>query len=522
MKVAYIPYYSNEMNDVAFSKKFDYRWSNFLKRKLEENGHEIHTYDILPFEEADAILSFDNVYFQNMKLFNRIMACNKLGCVTHIDYEPPSANCRIHDDAGLRTLSKMFKNLITYNDNVIGDNIIKGCIGDFFTEEREYLHDFKERKLVTILANYRVSLMLFGQHPYELYSERGRAVKYFQDKCPKDFDLYGNFWTDDLKKCYVRPVARDEKLNVISKYKFLVSYDSLCNQNGYISEKIFDCFNAKTVPIYYGADNVTDYIPKGCFIDKRDFKSYDELYDYLVNMDEETYEEYIRNIEEFLKSDNYSNLFSSEASANILYDALMKPKVNRNTKEVKDILSKFEELRKSDIKYNYANNFYDYHVPNLVEINSYDILKKGFDVDYNLKFKFYSSYDKELSVYYKVNGKNKYNKLEVSKEKLEGVYNGASYTFYLSIFDIISYSKLALFVKYNNSYYPLNIETLIPFDSFTNYFKLYIAYNYFYVKKSFKDKILSLYHNNRLIRVIYKLIRFPFKLIKILLEVFYK
>ena len=47
-----------------------------------------------------------------------------------------------------------------------------------------------------------------------------------------------------------------------------------------VSEKIFDCFAAGNVPIYWGASNVTDYIPEDCFIDMRSFSSFEELYQF--------------------------------------------------------------------------------------------------------------------------------------------------------------------------------------------------------------------------------------------------
>ena len=41
---------------------------------------------------------------------------------------------------------------------------------------------------------------------------------------------------------------------------------------GYISEKIFDCFFAGTVPLYLGAPDIEDYIPADTFIDLRQFR----------------------------------------------------------------------------------------------------------------------------------------------------------------------------------------------------------------------------------------------------------
>ncbi|MRN51404.1 hypothetical protein GJU94_16550, partial [Brucella sp. 10RB9214] len=64
-----------------------------------------------------------------------------------------------------------------------------------------------------------------------------------------------------------------------------------------------DCFFAGCVPIYWGANNVTDYIAENCFIDKRKFKTYDELYNYMTSMSDQQYLEYLDNIEKYLNSD---------------------------------------------------------------------------------------------------------------------------------------------------------------------------------------------------------------------------
>ena len=39
------------------------------------------------------------------------------------------------------------------------------------------------------------------------------------------------------------------------------------NVNGYVTEKIFDAFKAGCVPVYWGAENITKYVPAECFID---------------------------------------------------------------------------------------------------------------------------------------------------------------------------------------------------------------------------------------------------------------
>jgi tetratricopeptide (TPR) repeat protein len=65
-------------------------------------------------------------------------------------------------------------------------------------------------------------------------------------------------------------------------------------------DKIYDCLETRTLPIYLGAPDVEKYIPPGCFINFRKFKNYRELDKYLQNLDDQTYLEYIRNIDQWV------------------------------------------------------------------------------------------------------------------------------------------------------------------------------------------------------------------------------
>lgn len=83
---------------------------------------------------------------------------------------------------------------------------------------------------------------------------------------------------------------------------------------GYITEKIFDSFFSGCIPVYWGANNIETYIPENCFIDKRKFLSYEDLYSYMKEMSDEEYIGYINNIQAFLKSD-LSSPFKAETFA---------------------------------------------------------------------------------------------------------------------------------------------------------------------------------------------------------------
>jgi len=91
------------------------------------------------------------------------------------------------------------------------------------------------------------------------------------------------------KETYPSSLAKLKKLN---EYKF-----NLCLENcyhelwsyDYITEKIFDCFKAKTVPVYLGCYNVEEHIPSELFIDLRRFRSIKELSEYLVQFPDDLF-----------------------------------------------------------------------------------------------------------------------------------------------------------------------------------------------------------------------------------------
>jgi hypothetical protein len=98
------------------------------------------------------------------------------------------------------------------------------------------------------------------------------------------------------------------------KFKYNICYENTFNINGYITEKIFDCFIAGCVPIYLGAPNISDYIPNNTFIDRRNFNSDYELIQFLKKINEFEYSDYQDNILNFLKSDKAKKFTSSYTS----------------------------------------------------------------------------------------------------------------------------------------------------------------------------------------------------------------
>lgn len=112
---------------------------------------------------------------------------------------------------------------------------------------------------------------------------------------------YDNILAD--KSCYNSP----ELLDVFNRYKFIICVEN-SNTNGYITEKIFNIFLAKSIPIYDGAPDVENYINEQAFI------KFNEMFIkkvvYLAN-NKDRYN-YVVNLPKFNKNNNMIESFEEK------------------------------------------------------------------------------------------------------------------------------------------------------------------------------------------------------------------
>ncbi|NGX62905.1 MAG: hypothetical protein KR126chlam6_00307 [Candidatus Anoxychlamydiales bacterium] len=259
-----------------------------LANVIEEKGYKvIETNSFKNLKNAKKIVVFD-IHKKKIRKIKKL-SHNKLILFT---WEPPAVIKENHDKKYLSYFSKVY----TFNDDLI-DN--KKYFKFYYPDAKDMIAsniDFKDKKFCTQIISNKTS-----DHISEIYTERKKAIRFFEEHAIADFDLFGQGWNANEFISYKGSIAN--KIDVLKNYKFSICFENSKNIKGYITEKIFDCFHAKVIPIYLGADNITDYIPKNCFIDKRDFKSYPELFIYLKTMSNEDYLTYIQNIKKFLNSE---------------------------------------------------------------------------------------------------------------------------------------------------------------------------------------------------------------------------
>eukprot|EP01133_Synstelium_polycarpum_P001533 gene1533-1790_t len=86
------------------------------------------------------------------------------------------------------------------------------------------------------------------------------------------------------------------KMELMKEYKFVLAFEN-GNTTDYVTEKLFQAYLGKTLPVYMGANNVEDWTPGNHSVIRTDqFKSPKDLADYLlkVGSDQSLYEEYFK------------------------------------------------------------------------------------------------------------------------------------------------------------------------------------------------------------------------------------
>jgi len=217
-------------------------------------------------------------------------------------------------------LHECFSRVYTWNDEMVDNKKYFKFYYPVLLPMISNVVPFEEKKFCTLVSGHVPNLEKYPKkYPQELYSHRVKAIEFFEKVGEDGFEFYGRNWDKNCYKSYRGPCS--DKINVIKNYKFSICYENCRDVPGYITEKIFDCFAAGNVPVYWGPANVTDFIPADCFIDRKKFATLDELYLFLKTMSKEEYQGYLDRIQNYLKSEQ-AQVFSPAHYEKIFLEAI--------------------------------------------------------------------------------------------------------------------------------------------------------------------------------------------------------
>lgn len=302
-----------------------------LAKRLSKDGIAAHTVDCAKDLKNALAVFFIEVPRKGDKYFEQCLKAGLEGRMHLILLEPPATRPDNYDKANHRHFTRVF----TWRDDLVdGKKYFKNNFSMPYLEGEKIGFmggntPFPEKKLLCL-----VSANKYSSHQCQLYTERMRAIRFMEKNHPAEFSLYGQRWDLPVLHCDLAENAGlnnfakflnklgsrsptrlvpswqypsylgglDSKFPSLGRHKFSICYENQSGLPGYVSEKIMDAFLAGNVPVYLGASNIGEHVPSSCFVDKRNFPSYEGLYAHLKSMGEKEHSEYLRNIREFLNS----------------------------------------------------------------------------------------------------------------------------------------------------------------------------------------------------------------------------
>lgn len=325
-------YLRNIAFDIKKNKGIEATIFSTLKKYLKRKNIEIITYDVSTKQSPFKYVYFDMPYPWNFKAWrvivrNRkknILICNESALIIPFNY--------------WKILHLFFAKVYTWYEPLIDKKKYRKILhpkSSFGIDKKP--KNFKDKNFLILINANKLPFFPFkflSSFGRELYSERIKAIEYFEKAIPDKFFLYGKGWNKPkkynltekifgFKKYSTYKGEIDDKLELLSNFKYTICFENLTEVNDYITEKISDCFKAKCVPIYWGASNIKKYIPKNCFIDYRDFENYEELLKYLNSISEDIYNEYIENIQKLLKDQKFLDTWFEEGFAKFFLEDIL-------------------------------------------------------------------------------------------------------------------------------------------------------------------------------------------------------
>lgn len=287
-----------------------------MRFALKKQGAEIHTADFLLAKKED-VQKAEYYSFGLLENYRKLSHWSNIRMRAFAIFEPPVVAPHLYRE--LPELTKVFDRVYVHNTEGDGYSLKDVDISRlhklYWPQARaDVIEEFwrkqnRKRRIVVINGNHNPASAY-----RELYSKRIEAMVSLAKF--DSIDLYGRGWKrwwsrDSMWLPYWlnrRTLMSIYKGECASKYETMQHYTfALCFENmsmkGYITEKIFDCFYAGTIPLYWGATDISDLIPREAYIDVGKYVSFEKMYEEVVLMSEIEIQEMREAARSFLKSE---------------------------------------------------------------------------------------------------------------------------------------------------------------------------------------------------------------------------
>lgn len=292
-----------------------------VRDRLVAAGFAVHTADAIPAAPTDQrrlLISFgvpDRMPWLSVRRYHKLADRQGIIMSAFVAIECPVVEPRMYE--ALPALSRIFRRVLSWSDSEallpfthVPVNVERFCWPQSFDAAHDDLWERNERKFLVLMNANKLPRLYHD----ELYTARLRAVQYFHGF--GEIDLYGRNWDRApvrVGKTYTPNALRRlesrlwewrqhrwpdpayavaaaasrgpaiSKSDTLSRYRFAICFENSV-MRGWMTEKIFDCFFVGTIPVYWGAPDILDWVPAECFVDMRQFRDFAELRRFLHSM----------------------------------------------------------------------------------------------------------------------------------------------------------------------------------------------------------------------------------------------
>lgn len=271
-----------------------------LRQALEKMGNTVHTADLMVPSSFGVRQEYYS--FGVLSNFGKLKDREDVLLRAFVIFEPPVVESRLY--RALPELTAAFEHV--YVHNVYGDGYsLEGVDVSklrklYWPQPRRdviescWVNTDRMRRIVVINGNHRPQAV-----SRELYSKRIEAMA---DLAATDcIDLYGRgwakwwsrasmwapYWKHRRAMMSIYKGACESKYEILSQYQFSLCFENMVMQ-GYVTEKIFDCFYAGTIPLYLGATDIQSLIPDNTYVDCRKFPTIQAMWAYVESLSEDS------------------------------------------------------------------------------------------------------------------------------------------------------------------------------------------------------------------------------------------
>lgn len=309
----------------------------YLRAWFRERGIDVHTADLLDCRPRNSRTLNIYVSLGLRNRYERLARRPDVVLSAFFAFECPVALPAIYRE--LHRIDLAFRRVFSYSTEEALGPFLRGPVRlthflwpQAFDEVHREVWERRDRRFLVMVNANKVTRIKIN----ELYTERLQAIEFFNRH--REIDLYGLGWdgpplrlgrrlprvAQRLERSVMmrwesrRPPSDPQRVAVAQAYRGPTSDKAatlggytfaLCFENsmleGWITEKIFDCLYAGTIPIYWGAPDVARWIPPECFVDMRRFDRYEELRQFLHSLTPGEIDAYRVAARDFLGSERF-------------------------------------------------------------------------------------------------------------------------------------------------------------------------------------------------------------------------